>query len=102
MKAHVQRVYKQDSPQTKLRYIQLPRIYFEKEEQISLNQVSSIISGIWIWFELTMLRWLEWSTIDLKAGTGGVEVHARSLARELQTTRRGGKTSVSHHYSSGL
>jgi glycosyltransferase involved in cell wall biosynthesis len=29
------------------------------------------------------MRWLQWSTIDLKNGLGGVEVHARSLAREL-------------------
>ncbi|MEK6577730.1 MAG: glycosyltransferase family 4 protein, partial [Bdellovibrionota bacterium] len=29
------------------------------------------------------MRWLQWSTIDLEKGLGGVEVHARSLAREL-------------------
>jgi glycosyltransferase involved in cell wall biosynthesis len=29
------------------------------------------------------MRWLQWSTIDLAKGMGGVEVHARSLAREL-------------------
>lgn len=30
------------------------------------------------------MRWLQWSTIDLQRGLGGVEVHARSLARELE------------------
>jgi glycosyltransferase involved in cell wall biosynthesis len=30
------------------------------------------------------MRWLQWSTIDLQNGLGGVEVHARSLARELE------------------
>lgn len=30
------------------------------------------------------MRWLQWSTIDLEGGMGGVEVHARSLARELR------------------
>jgi len=29
------------------------------------------------------MRWLEWSTFDLRHGLGGVEMHARSLAREL-------------------
>ncbi len=29
------------------------------------------------------MNWLQWSTIDLGHGLGGVEVHARSLAREL-------------------
>jgi glycosyltransferase involved in cell wall biosynthesis len=29
------------------------------------------------------MRWLEWSTIDLEHGLGGVETHARALAREL-------------------
>jgi hypothetical protein len=29
------------------------------------------------------MHWLQWSTIDLKNGIGGVEAHARSLAREL-------------------
>src|SRR4051812_25432172 len=30
------------------------------------------------------MKWLQWSTIDLAKGLGGVEVHARSLARELR------------------
>lgn len=30
------------------------------------------------------MRWLQWSTADLEKGLGGVEVHARSLARELK------------------
>jgi glycosyltransferase involved in cell wall biosynthesis len=30
------------------------------------------------------MRWLQWSTIDLENGLGGVEVHARCLARELR------------------
>ena len=29
------------------------------------------------------MRWLQWATIDLAQGLGGVEVHARSLSREL-------------------
>jgi glycosyltransferase involved in cell wall biosynthesis len=29
------------------------------------------------------VRWLQWATADLQNGLGGVEVHARSLAREL-------------------
>ncbi len=29
------------------------------------------------------MKWLQWSTADLRNGLGGVEVHARSLAREL-------------------
>ncbi len=29
------------------------------------------------------MKWLQWSTVDLVNGLGGVEVHARSLAREL-------------------
>lgn len=29
-------------------------------------------------------RWLQWSTVDLEHGLGGVEVHARSLALELR------------------
>lgn len=30
------------------------------------------------------MRWLQWSTADLQGGLGGVEVAARSLARELR------------------
>src|SRR5262249_41443036 len=30
------------------------------------------------------MNWLQWSSIDLKNGLGGVEVHARSVARELE------------------
>ena len=30
------------------------------------------------------MRWLQWSSFDLKNGLGGAEVHARCLARELQ------------------
>lgn len=33
---------------------------------------------------MTSLRWLQWSTIDLKGGMGGVEVHARNLGMELE------------------
>ncbi|MBI2711247.1 MAG: glycosyltransferase [Bdellovibrio sp.] len=29
------------------------------------------------------MRWLQWATVDLEKGLGGVEVHARSLSREL-------------------
>lgn len=29
------------------------------------------------------MRWLQWASFDLKGGLGGVEVHARCLAREL-------------------
>lgn len=31
------------------------------------------------------MNWLQWSNIDLEHGLGGVEVHARSLARELKS-----------------
>lgn len=31
------------------------------------------------------MKWLQWSPIDLVSGLGGVEVHARSLARELKS-----------------
>lgn len=31
-----------------------------------------------------MIRWLQWATIDLQNGLGGVEMHARCLARELR------------------
>lgn len=30
------------------------------------------------------MRWLQWARIDLERGLGGVEVHARCLARELR------------------
>lgn len=30
------------------------------------------------------MKWLQWAKIDLARGLGGVEVHARSLARELE------------------
>lgn len=30
------------------------------------------------------MRWLQWATVDLEKGLGGVEVHARSLGRALQ------------------
>jgi glycosyltransferase involved in cell wall biosynthesis len=30
------------------------------------------------------MRWLEWATIDLQTGLGGVEVHARHIAHELR------------------
>lgn len=39
------------------------------------------------------MRWLQCGTIDLEHGLGGVEVHARSLARELKGL------GVDHHFS---
>lgn len=40
------------------------------------------------------MRWLQWATVDLAKGLGGVEVHARSMAREL------GKTGIETAFSS--
>lgn len=40
------------------------------------------------------MRWLQWSKYDLKKGIGGAEVHARSLAYELQ--KRGVDAAISN------